>query len=61
MIYYILKLTPGYFITVTEEILITRNTDKIQKFSRIGDAMKAAVLVNTSLGKALCKVERILQ
>lgn len=59
--YYILRLTPGKFVYIEDDILITSNVDKLQKFNTIGDAMRAAVKVNSSLGTYVCKVERILQ
>ena len=59
--YYILKASTKAFIIVMpdNELVITPDYTKATQYNTIGEAMKAAVNVNETLGSYLVKVKSI--
>lgn len=55
--YYILTTGPKGFIKTqdNEEIIITSNPDKATQYQIVGDAIKAAIKINTALGTHIVK------
>lgn len=55
---YILKISKEAFIKTfdNKEVIINADCNKAQQFERIGDAMKAASIINTKLENAIVYV-----
>lgn len=58
---YILEINPKAFIRIfsTEEIVINSDYKKGQTYQKIGDAMKAASIINNMLEQNIVKVRKI--
>ena len=56
---YILQISPTAYIINKEEIIITADYTKATQYQNIGEAMKAAAKVNSTLGTHLTKAVKL--